>query len=307
MVFKSSKKFIQLFLSVFVLLSLQACNEDDIIPDDPSVVLTDTYRVEYTSDMSMIKDGKSTFTIQITDRVTNAAVPALDVSVMPMMSMVSGMMHSTPIEAIIDNGDGTYEVTVYYLMASSMMDGTVMGEWDLKVMIGGMMGEEAHFYPDVMMAMGDTVMAKLRGQMDMIAGMMGMPDEKRYYFIFKNTLTGMTDNHSFSFFLAAREDMMSHPAVYLNTTLNPGTAYSYWVSPIVVEVSTDGTTWVAATGSGDGNWSVTGLAGLTDDVQGEIFVRLNIQGEDKTTDGLASAGANGYGTFTVTPGSSMAM
>ncbi len=304
------KKFIQFLLLSFSLLVLQACNheEDETDELDPTVSTTDSYRVKYASDMTMISDGKSTFTIEISDVNTGAPLSGLNVSLMPMMDMVAGHMHDAPVGAVVDNGDGSYEMTVYYLMPSKMMDGTVMGEWELKIMIGGMGGETATFHPDVMMAMGDTVKASLLGQSDMIMGMMA--PESRRYFVFKNQLMGSTDNHIFSFFLAARESMMSHVAVYENVTLNAGDMnYEYQVSPISVQVSTDGTSWTAAKSSGDGNYMVSGLTGLTDNVQGEIYVRLTVQGEQKTTNGLAPAGdgTNDYAVFTVTPGMTMSM
>ncbi|MCK4709950.1 MAG: hypothetical protein KAU21_15125, partial [Gammaproteobacteria bacterium] len=217
MLFKNSKKFIQLFMSAFILLALQACSSSE----------TESYQFEYLSDIDQVYQGKSTFTIKVTDK--NSGVPAagLDLNVNPVMTMDDGTVHNTPVDSVTDNDDGTYGVTVYYLMAS------MMGDWDLKVSVGN---EEAHFYPVVKMSMGDTARVVLRGKAsgtDMIADTLG--DLPRPYFIFKNSMTGMEGNHTFNFFLAAREDMMSHPAVYLNTTLNPGTGYELWVNTIVVE------------------------------------------------------------------------
>ncbi|MCK4709485.1 MAG: hypothetical protein KAU21_12775, partial [Gammaproteobacteria bacterium] len=148
----------------------------------------------------------------------------------------------------------------------------------------------------------------LLGQADMIEGM--MMAENRKYFLFKQSLSGMTDNHSFSLFLAARESMMSHAAVYQDAILNQGDInYELTVSSISVEVSTDATIWVSAIGTGDGYFSVSGLSGLTNDVEGTIYVRLTVNTEQKTTDGLQPAGngTNDYGVFTVTPGMTMSM
>lgn len=302
------KKIIGLLFVSVSLIMMQACNHEEVAPD-PTVSLTDSYSVKYASDMSMISDGKSTFTLEITDVNTGDPVTGLTVSVMPMMYMAAGHMHDTPVGAVVDNGDGSYEATVYYLMPS-MMNGVVAGEWELRVKIGT---ETAYFYPDVMMAMGDTTNAKLKGQADMIMGMNMMSGEmemqNRTYIIFKNHLMGSTGNHTFSFFLAARESMMSHVAVYESVTLNLGETYELLVSPITVEVSTDGANWTTAMVSSDGNYMVSGLTGLTDNQLGEIYVRLTIQGEQKTTNGLAEAGdgSNDYATFTVTPGMSMSM
>ena len=295
------QKFISVLFFLLAFLLLQACDEaveEDEVPD-PTVSITDTYSVKYASDMSMISEGKSTFTIEIADKTTNALVPGLSVSVMPMMQMVAGHMHDAPVTAVTDNGDGSYEATVYYLMPSAM-NGNKMGDWELRVMIGGMGGEMATFAPDVMMAMGDTARVTLKGQADMIAGMMAGTTTNRTYFIFKNSLMGMTGNHNFSVYLAARESMMSHVAVSENVTLNQGDAsFEYLVSPITVEVSTDETNWTAMVDQGDGNWTVAGLTGLTDGTQATIYVRLSIQGETKTTDSNAPAGdgTNDYATL----------
>ncbi|MDH5425885.1 MAG: FixH family protein [Gammaproteobacteria bacterium] len=305
------KKFIGLLFIAVSMIIMQGCNDE--LVSDPAVSLTDSYSVKYASDMSMISAGKSTFTLEINDINTGDPVSGLSVSVMPMMYMASGYTHDTPVGAVVDNGDGTYEATVYYLMASEMMDGTVMGEWELRVMIGGMAGETAIFNPDVMMPMGDTFKAHLKGQADMIMGMNMVTGEmemqNRTYIVFKNHLMGSTDNHTFSFFIAARESMMSHVAVYEGVTLNQGETYEYLVSPITAEVSTDATNWTTAMVSVDGNYMVSGLTGLTDDQAGEIYVRLTIQGEQKTTNGLAEAGdgSNDYGIFSVTPGTVMSM
>jgi len=134
-----------------------------------NLAMTNSYKVEYVPESMMEMEGKTSFTLNISDHGGNP-VTGLNVSLMPMMYM-SGMMHSSPVAAVTELGNGQYSATVYYLMASSMMNGMSMGYWKLDIMIGGMMGETATFYPGVMMAMGDSVKATLKGQTDMIAGM----------------------------------------------------------------------------------------------------------------------------------------
>jgi len=267
------------------------------------MALTDSYKVEYLPGMMNAMEGKSAFTLRVTDINTDAAVTGLNISLMPMMHM-SAMMHSTPVANVVDNNDGSYSAKVYYLMPSSMMNGMSMGYWELKVMIGGMMGEKATFFPDVMMAMGDSVKGTLKGQNDLIAGMMMGMTENRNYYLFKESLTGMTGNHTFNLFIAAREDMMKYPAVDSTSTLSAGTAYELVVTTMSVEVSSDASTWVAATDNGNGQWSAAGITGLTNGSAGTLYVRLAVNGEQKTTDGLAPAGdgSNDYTMFTVTPG-----
>lgn len=268
------------------------------------LALSSTYKVEYIPNPMMgAMEGKTMFTLKISDKDTGTAATGLSVSLMPMMHMAT-MDHASPVDGCSETAAGEYACTVYYLMGSSMSGGMSMGYWQLKVMIGGMMGESVTFSPSVMMAMGDTAKATLKGQSgDQIAGM--MMSENRSYYLFKEALTGMTNNHTLSLFVAARESMMSFPAVSVGTVLNSGDAmYELTVASMAVEVSTDGTNWSAATDNGTGHWSVSGISGLTNGAEGNVYVRLTVNGEQKTTTGAAPAGdgSNDYATFTVTPG-----
>lgn len=272
------------------------------------VAMSSSYRVEYVPSMMAAMEGKTRFTLRITDRNTAAAVTGETVSLMPMMHMAAHE-HATPVEGCTETATaGDYACTLYYLMGSSMMNGTPMGYWQLKVMLGGMMGESVTFYPQVMMAMGDTAKVVLKGQADMIPGMSmggGMPmDQHRSYYLFKAALTGMAGNHDLDLFVAARESMMSYPAAFVGATMNAGTAYELTVAGMSVEVSTDETNWTAATDNGNGHWTVTGISGLTNGVAGTLYVRLTVNGEQKTADGATPVGdgTNDYAQFTVTPG-----
>ncbi|HEB98500.1 MAG TPA: hypothetical protein ENJ05_03235 [Thiotrichales bacterium] len=266
------------------------------------LALTNNYRVEYLDDGAAPTEGKSSFRLKISDADGNPA-PGLAVSLMPMMYM-SGMAHGTPVAEVTDvDSDGIYDATVYYLMASSMMNGMSMGYWKLDIMVGG---EKATFYPNVMMAMGDSVKATLKGgQTDMIAAMdmsggmdmghdmggMAISEEPRSYYIFKDALMAMSGSYTLKLFIAAKENMMSYSPVYPGATLGGGqTDLIIDGATTTVEVSTDGgTTWIAAMpDSATGIWTVTGLTGLTDGEQTEIQVRLTVNGERKTSDGTAS-------------------
>jgi hypothetical protein len=273
---------------------------DDPLSSNP----TSTYQIEYKQiGMMAAMEGKSTFQIHITNRETGADVTGLTPMLMPMMHM-STMTHSSPMPTttVSEDGNGLYTVTLYYLMASQMMDGTSMGYWDLKFTVNG---EEAHFYPAVMMAMGDTAKVRLKGQADVIKDMMGM-DASRDYFIFKDSLTGMGP-YTFTMFIAAKATMMSFPAVLVPGTLQSdmmGMAPALTVATVLVEVSDDdGVSWTTATTAGtDGIWTATGLS-LTSGEQNQVRVRLTVNGEVKTTDGTApDADTFDYNTFTLTPG-----
>jgi hypothetical protein len=272
-------------------------------PPFGTVAVGATYAVEYLAGGMGAVAGKTTFQLRITDADNGDGVNGVSVTLMPMMHMAAHN-HSTPVDGCVDSGSGgIYDCTLYYLMASSM-NGVAMGYWDLQVNVGGMGGDVLHFYPTVGMAMGDTAQARLKGQADMVGGMMG--PEKRTYYLFKSGLSGMTGNHTFALFIAAKESMMSFPAVDGATVLNAGGGdYELNITTMLVEVSTDGSTWISAGDDGNGYWSATGLTGLTNGATGSIYVRLSINGEQKTTDGNAASGANGYATFAVTPGGSM--
>ncbi len=266
---------------------------------------TASYIVEYLPGMMGPMEGKSSFKVRITDHA-GVAQTGLAVSLMPMMYM-EAHKHSTPLGSVVDNGDGTYDLEIYYLMGSSMGDMS-MGYWAVNVMVGGMMGEMAYFYPDVMAAMGDTAKAILKGQMagtDKIAGMTmedGTPTSMpRPYTIFNEGVTGTIDGHDVSFFVAARESMMSYPSVNTNTVLNADTGYVLTVSSITVEASTDASNWVTAKETVNGHYAVTGLSGLTDGTAADVYVRISVNDEQKTTDSASIDGINGYATFTVTP------
>lgn len=285
----------------------------DQIGDLPfaKVALTDSYRIAYVTGSMAAREGKTAFSLDITDRDTGLGVDGLTVTLAPMMYM-STMSHGTAVDGCVAGGSaGSFDCTVYYLMASSMMNGTSMGYWDLRITINdGGTDETAHLYPHVMMAMGDTTRAVLKGQDDKIAAMgMGMPQSRNYY-VFMDDIAGMTGNHTVALFIAARESMMSHPAVSVGSVLNDGDMnYELTVTTMSVELSTNGIDWNPATDNGGGHWSAAGIAGLTNGTQGELYVRLTVEGEQKTTNGAAPAGdgSNDYGTFLVTPGGAAPM
>ena len=258
------------------------------------VVLTNTYRIEYVPGMMAASVGKTMFKIKVANRSTGAPVSGLTLRFMPLMHMAT-MNHATPMDIATESSTpGTYNCTAYYLMAS----GPGMGFWELKVMTSsGMMGETATFYPSVRMAMGSTtVRATLKGQADIISSMTGT--EKRSYYLFNDGLaTGSTT--TFNLFIAAKSSMMSYPAVSSGTVLSSPTGT---VASMTVEASTDGgINWVLAVDNANGHWSISGLAGLVSGTTGTISVKMNVNAEDKTTDGNAVSGANAYATFIVTP------
>ncbi len=267
------------------------------------LALTNSYRVEYLPGAAVPAQGKTQFGIRVTRRSDNTAVTGLaasgSLSALPWMHMAT-RSHSSPWDnAIVDNGDGTYSFTVYYLM-STAMNGISMGYWHVEFLIGGT--ETATFYPTVAMAMGsDTVRAALKGQLDNIAA--APSTEQRTYYLFKDggmSYDNTSSSHTLNLFLAAKESMESFPAIAVGTVLHDAAGTPWTVTTAAVEASTDNTTWLPGTNTAGGHWSIPGLTGLTRGSAGTVSVRVAINGERKTTNGGVPAGANEYATFAVT-------
>lgn len=257
--------------------------------------LTASYKVEYLPGTVKAAQGKTTFQIKLTNRSDGTPATGKSITLMPKMYMAT-MSHAAPVDVVTESATpGTYDCTVYYLMAS----GPGMGVWELKVMIGM---ENATFYPQVAMAMGSTARATLKGGTDTIASMMGM-SAGRTYFLFNEGVTGMNST-TFKLFLAAADDsmMMKFPAVYGGATLHNAMSMAWTVDAATsqVRVSSDGgANWVIATDNGGGHWTATGLTGLM--TGGTIRVMVSINGEQKTTSGSATLSTTNldYALFTI--------
>jgi hypothetical protein len=250
---------------------------------------TGAYKIEYLPGMMDAMQGKTMFQLRISDE--NDQPVSSTVTLMLMMFM-EDRKHSTPdLDCTESATPGTYDCTVYYVMPSVMATGDSMGFWQIQVMVDM---KTAVFYPKVMMAMGDTTRVLLKGIADTIS-MMGVTTSRPYN-IFRDSLTGTTGAHSFKVFIAPMETMMEFPALEIGLDLN-GTLV---VNAVTVEFSTDASSWTTANDDGSGFWSVP-ITGLTDGTEGSIYVKLNVNGEQKTTSGLAPDGTNEYQVFNVTP------
>jgi hypothetical protein len=283
-------------------LTLAACGGGDsgtAVPPPPQtntlVALTPTYSVEYDPGATTAMEGKTPFTIRVTNRATGSGVPGASIGFLPVMHM-TGMTHTTPVDNdVVENGGGAYTATAYFLMPT-------MGSeyWELTIRVNG---DNAVFTPTVGMAMaGNTVRANLKGQNDNVAGMMMGMEEHRTYYLFRDKLAGTAGNRTFGVFLAAQESMMDMPALVVGGTLHDPMGMPWTVNNLAVSASTDnGATWVPGTNAGGARWEFPNLGGLPSGAAGHIWVRLLVNGEQKTTDGNAPSGANGYADFTVTP------
>jgi hypothetical protein len=265
------------------------------------VALTKDYRFEYEAGMMPAMQGRTQFRIQVSERASGKPMKGMSIKLMPTMYMANHM-HSTPVGKMVDNEDGSYSYEVYYLMASSM--GTKsMGYWELKMAIDSG-SQSVAFYPKVMMGMsGDSVRATLKGIADKTAGMgMGMASSRTYH-LFNDGFSGTSSDYKLLFFISTMENMMDFPAVFTKQSLTNAMGEAWDVDSMVVMASSDGKNWVEAEELGEGKWSASGLTGLSKDVAASIRIKVSINGEQKTLDGLPLADdeSNGYATFSVTP------
>jgi hypothetical protein len=286
-------------------LMIASCGKSDD-SSTPAAV----YKVEYVpgTGMNAPTEGKTTFQLKITKQSDGSAATGLAPELTFTMTMTSGDSHSTPLDSVKEStSPGTYDCTVYYLMASKKNDGTSMGTWEMKVTVNG---ETTIFNPDVSMSMdSDTVKATLKGQNDIVSGMSGT--EKRTYYLFNDGLvSGMGGMYTLKLFIAAKESSTSYSALssVTTTTLHDENGVAWSANPVSVEASTDGASWSNGANSTGGHWSVSLSSGITSSVTNTIYVRLSVgknggTAEQKTTDGNAASGSNGYQTILVTPSS----
>ena len=164
------------------------------------------------------------------------------------------------------------------------------------------LGRDTVFNPTVAMAMGSTARTTLKGVNDKIRSMSGgMTSSSRTYYLFNDGSAGST----VKLFIATADDsmMMKFPAVSVGSTLHDMNNAAVPVSSMKVEVSTDKASWSSATDNGNGHWSAAGLIGLG--ATGHAYVRVTVNGEQKTTDGTALSASNGYADFTVSTSGGM--
>jgi hypothetical protein len=177
-----------------------------------------------------------------------------------------------------------------------MASGANMGYWELAVSVGT---EKVTFYPSVGMAMGtDTVKANLWGVSDNDAA---TPTASTKYVIFKDAPLSASTGTLALYVARAEDAMMTFKPVTLGSTLAGPTGT---ITSVALTVSTDAafTTPIAATDDGHGHWSATlPTAGLTAGAQATVYLKLRVNGEDKTKDGLAPSATNGSVAFKVTP------
>jgi hypothetical protein len=297
------QKIKMLFLLSAGILLLAGCGTETKTEYVRTSAPASTYLVEYIPGTTMsgttadATTGKTTFKLRVRNRSTFAAASGLTMTVYPLMHM-SSMNHSAPADVVTESisTPGTYDCAIYYLMASGT--GSKGGYWELQVKIGS---ETATFYPSVGMAMGtDTVRATLYGSDDVVSSMSGTQLNK--YFLFNDGPVVSGPTSTFSLFISHSEDMiMNFKPAYEGAAMGSPTGL---VTSMTVTAFQDTTftTPLPAVHSGNGHWTVSGLTGLVSSQTTTIYVKMALNGQDKTTDGMVSSPTStNYATFTVTP------
>ena len=284
-------KIMSVTLAIFTLLTLTNCQNDEVVPLPIKGILTtgDTasnFKVEVLdSGTSEQKVGKSTIVLKLSNRTDGLATNGKTLTLVPNMAMVSGHNHGTPVDSIVDNGDGTYTITLYYLMATNDMMGNKAGDWTAKMQI---VGDKVVTSSKLDITVGGSMMDRvvLKGVNDKITNMSVV--EKRKYFIFKEMVMGTSGAKSVKLFLATRESMVNHPAVFATKSLNGESSSSWTVSTVTLKVYQANSTWITLTDNGNGHFSASNV-NITD-MQKILDFQLNIDNgtvvEQKTTNGL---------------------
>lgn len=286
------------------LLLLAGCGKDTTNTEYVQVSApASTYLVEYIPGMMDAAQGKTTFQVRVRKRADGSAATGLEssMSVYPLMHMNDGRNHASPADPVVVSGTpGTYDCTVYYLMADKM-GSTVTGFWELSVTIGS---ETATFYPSVAMSMGDTSLFKLYGNLDLIESTTTSTlPEKRVYLLFHDGLASGSTYSTLNLFLATKETMLYFPAVSIGTVLSSTTGTWSVDGPTTSLVASLDNTFSAGTVTGidigGGHWSLPEVTGLSSGTTTTVYVKLTVNSELKTAGTTTSA--LGYASFKVTP------
>jgi hypothetical protein len=189
--------------------------------------------------------------------------------------------HNTPVESIVDNGDGSYTVTAYFLMS---------GDWMLHFHVDGV-----HLEEHLMITVGGAMMDKgtLKGISDMIMPEDGGTAANRPYIIFVSSLDVTTGD--VDLYLATRDNYMSHPAVYAGQSLIDETGATWNVGTVTLSVCSYWSmmacsAWADLNDNGNGHFTATGLGALPADTSSmmdgnQFAVHLQVGNSDVANNG----------------------
>lgn len=191
-----------------MLTAFTQCNKDETIEDPPpgpegpeQVLIGEQFadgsglKVEFYA-LQELYAGYNNVYFTVKDSITGEVVEADEFMMHPMMEMMSGMMHSCPMEAPIYNSDTKqYEGAITFVMSS------MMGTWNVSVLLNNL--GTAEFEPVVM----DPAEAKIYSFPSMV-------DSSKSYFV---SLIQPTDpkvgENEFEVLINYKASMMDWPAV----------------------------------------------------------------------------------------------
>ena len=117
------------FLLLFTIAFVAGCGKSSSDTASP------VYKVEYLpgTGMNAPIQGKTAFQLKISKQSDGSPATGLSPALTLKMHMTNGDSHATPVDSVKESSTpGTYDCTVYYLMAS----GPTMGTWEMNVTVG---------------------------------------------------------------------------------------------------------------------------------------------------------------------------
>jgi hypothetical protein len=235
--------------------------------------------------------GASNLILRVVDANGSAVDNLSQISIKPIMNMGTHL-HGTPMSSISNLGSGNYQVELFYLMMTS----PEMGYWTVEVDLGLASGNTdlASFYPSVSMNMArPTPRATFTGNadagptQDTINSMSG-GTEGRSYYLFPKALKNNGSSYDLTFFLAARQNMMTYPVITTGSSLTQSDGSNWTVNSVAIEVQEGSQTAVNAAELGQGYYKVN-LPSLSTTGSANINVSLSINGVAKSSGGQSSS------------------
>ncbi len=267
------------FVAALVALAVNACVQNGDV-NQPASSSNSSSTATYTASLvgsPTFNVGKSVFQVKLVD--TNGTGKAgLNPLIVPSMDMGT-MIHTTPVDTIVDNGSGNYTVTAYFIMAS--MGGT----WYLKFFDAGGTNQIASALTITVGGMGTAKVSVSSDGTDQY-DQMGTATN-RNYFVFIDSITGTAGNHTVDVFVATRKSLMSHPALATGLTLKPFTGSDWSVTSIAAQLTSHGGPYTA-TNNGTGHFRFSNVTGLSSGSNTGVTFSVSVNGTAKGSGALTA-------------------
>lgn len=251
------------------------------------------HKISWVSSVQMGVDqgalvGASNLMFRVEDEQGQALDQLTQIKVTPVMSMVAGHVHGTPMSKVKNLGSGNYGVEIFYLM----MSGPEMGVWKIAVDLGleDSDRDAVAFFPDVSMNMRRPQArltfsgnAQLGNDHDSIKNMMGQIQGRPYY-VFPKDLTAVADGYRLDLFVSSRSTMMLYPNITNGLGLSQADGTTWTVGDVQLTLQEPGGEVVRAQDLGDGHFRAD-FSKLSQASSPQWLVGLSINGIAKTVGG----------------------